>query len=183
MTSGLVVANGNSTVTVENPNSTGTYVLRLPEVPQLQPGESMIMQLRAVGTPTGAILTFEVPGTTEALTRQPSNLVQQPVSVDAQQLAVDGVNGRVAKVVHAFAELDLPLIPSGDGVVVRVNMPNIRAGAAITVSPAGEMAGGLHPAYGWAPIDCVVLIKFLNSGSTPADLEPMQFGIGAINPD
>ncbi len=180
--SGIVVANGNSTVTVENPNTSGIYVLRLPEVPALAPGESVVLQLRAVGTTNGAILTYESPGSTEALTRQPSTLVEHPAVVNIDE-GTHAVNGHVAKVVHTFTELDLPMIPPGGSFVVRVNMTGIRAGAAITVSPASEMAGSLHPAYAWAPIDCVVLVKFMNTGHTPADLEPMQFGIGAINPD
>jgi hypothetical protein len=174
---GVMVSNQRSTVTIENPNTTGTYVVRLPEVPHLEPGETMLMQLRAVGTTNGAILTFEAPGSTVALTRQPMNQVEKPAP------APSSVNGRVDKVVHTFFELDIPVVPAGEGAVVRVSIPGVRAGAAITVSPAGEMVGSLHPAYAWAPIDCVVLIKFINGGSTPADLEPMQFGLGAINPD
>ncbi len=178
VTTGLILSNGKSSIEVQNPNTSGNFILQLPEVPLLAPGETTLLQLRAVGTPNGALLSFDVPGSTETLTMNGTGTVTPPL----KSVNTDPVSAGTPKVVHTFTELDLPLIVPGSSFIAKVNVAGIVAGAAISVSPAGEMPGSLHPAYGWAPIDCVVLIKFTNNGTTPIDLEPMQFAVGAINP-
>ncbi|KAB2892552.1 MAG: hypothetical protein D8M52_05135 [Chlorobi bacterium] len=169
VTSGIMLHNGSSIVEIRNPNTSGNFVLKLPEIPTLAPGQQMVLQLMAQGTDTGTVLSYDVPATSQTLSSADAS-----VSPTSSQPA--------PSVIHALTELDLPVIEPTGSFIARVAVPGIRAGAAITVSPAGEMNSTLHPAYAWAPIDCVVMIKFMNSGNAPQDLEPMQFAVGGINP-
>lgn len=172
VTNGLILNNDRSTIRVVNPNTTGSFILQLPVIPNLQPGEQQQLVLKMTGTENGTSLAF-VPAENSA---QPDVLAQR---VDVTSLSPSPLT---QKTVHTFAEIDLPSILPADGFVVKISNPAIKAGAAISVSPAAEMPTGLFPAFAWCPIDCVVMIKFMNIGPAQVDLPAMQFAIGAINP-
>lgn len=174
VTNGLVLTNSNSTIKLVNPNSDGSFTLTLPVMPALAVGEQQELVLKVVGTESGPQMQF-VPSTQatyDPLLSPSSTKIDLSRTTPAQKQAV----------VHTFAELDLPSVAPGSAFVLKINEPSIKAGAAISISPAGEMPTGLFPAFAWAPIDCVVMIKFMNMGPTAVDLPAMQFSVGAINP-
>ena len=174
VTNGIILNNDKSNIRIVNPNTTGSFILQLPTIPALQPGEQQELVLRMTGSESGTQLSFEP---------QTSNLVAVP---DQSLQRIDITTPRLSplqKVVLTYAEIDLPSVMAGEAFVVKLNEPTIKAGAAITISPAGEMPTGLFPAFAWCPIDCVVMVKFMNIGPTQVDLPAMQFAIGAINPE
>lgn len=176
VTNGLLLTNGSSTIKLSNPNTQGSFTLELPVIPDLAVGEQQELVLKIVGTENGPHMQF-VPQTNASY--DPSLSPNAP-RIDITTRKLDAT--LKSTTVHTFAELDLPSVAPGSAFVLKINEPAIKAGAAISISPAGEMPTGLFPAFAWSPIDCVVMIKFMNMGPTAVDLTAMQFSIGAINP-
>lgn len=175
VTNGLVLGNSQgSSIMIVNPNTSGTFTLELPTIPHLQPGEQQELVLKVVGTEGAPRLTFATPSTNA-----------QAPSLNHQQFQLDETPPKSVrpKVVHAFAEIDLPPVTPQSSYVVKLDQPLVKAGAAISISPAAELPTGLYPAFAWSPIDCVVMVKFMNMGPPMVDLPAMQFSIGVINPD
>ena len=70
---------------------------------------------------------------------------------------------------------------SGTSQIVRLDVPGIKAGSAISVSPSEELPGMLAIAQATSPIDCVVIIKFINPGPFVPGTT-MQMSVGSITP-
>lgn len=157
------LGNGESCVTIGNPNTTGNFLFLFPQMAQLKPGEVLPLQLCAVGQQDHTALVWR---------QDPNSQRQDPV-------VAGGEKSSSAQVTYASVKVDIPAMLSGTSQIVRLDIPGVKAGAAVTVSPAEELPGMLCLAHASAPIDCVVIIKFINPGPFVPGMT-MQMSVGAI---
>lgn len=179
----LLIRNGASTMYVVNPNETGKFTFTLPEVTGLPIGAEKYLVMKAVGTANGIELKFEDAAPSATIVRTLDTEDGSDGSVKRDGSLQTMVNSAFQPIVHKFAEIDIPLMLPNTTFVAKVDMIGVKAGAAISISPATDMGGLTGPIYAWAPIDCVVMIKFSNPGSEAVNPIPMQFALGAINPN
>ncbi len=157
------VGNGESCVTIANPNATGSFLFLFPQMSQLKPGEILPLQLCAVGQQDQTALVWR---------KDPNSQPQEPAVAGGEKLST-------ASVQHTTASVDVPAMLQGTSQVVRLDIPGIKAGSAISVSPSDELPGMLAIAHASAPIDCVVIIKFINPGPFVPGMT-MIMNVGAI---
>lgn len=158
------LGNGESCVTIGNPNTTGNFLFLFPQMAQLKPGEMLPLQLCAVGQQDQTVLVW----------RQDPNLQRQEPAV------AGGEKSATAAVHHASLSVDIPAMLSGTSQIIRLDVPGVKAGSAISVSPAEELPGMLAIAQASAPIDCVVIIKLINPGPFVPGMT-MAMSVGAVN--
>lgn len=156
------IGNGESTVSIINPNTQGSYTFLFPLIKPLDVGQAMPLRLYALGREGGQTL-FVWKTDSSALASDVQTGPKQDESVTSSKYAVVNV--------------DIPAMMSGTAQVVRLDIPGIKAGSAISVSPSDELPGMLAIAHASAPIDCVVIIKFINPGPfVPGQTMPMSIG-------
>lgn len=157
------LGNGESCVTIGNPNTSGQFLFLFPQMPQLKPGEHLPLQLHAVGQQDQTVLLWKLDASASK---------QEPV-------VAGGEKSTSATVHHASVSVDIPAMLSGTSQIIRLDVPGVRAGSAVTVSPSEELPGMLAIAHASAPIDCVVIIKLINPGPFVPGMT-MNMSVGAI---
>ncbi|NQW31075.1 MAG: hypothetical protein HQ472_11255 [Ignavibacteria bacterium] len=178
----LLLRNGGSTMSLVNPNEAGTFTFTFPTVTGLPIGTEKLFVLKAIGTAGGVEMQFvdAAPSATIVRTLDSEDGSDRDIKSDGSLQTL--VNSAYQPVVHKFAEIDIPLMLPNTTFIAKVDMIGVKAGAAISISPATDMGGLTGPICAWAPIDCVVMIKFSNPGGEAVNPVGMQFAVGAINP-
>ncbi|MBU3678984.1 MAG: hypothetical protein FGM32_05170 [Candidatus Kapabacteria bacterium] len=157
------LGNGESCITIANPNTTGQFLFLFPHVSQLKQGEELPLRLHAVGQKDGVVLLWKLDDATQS---------RQPV-------VAGGEHPSPASVLHSTVNMDIPAMLSGTSHVIRLDVPGIKAGSAISISPSEELPGMLAIAQASAPVDCVVIVKIINPGPFVPGMT-VQCSIGAI---
>lgn len=161
---GIGLSNGESNLTMLNPNQKGNFLFLFPQMTPMEPGKGLPLQLWAIGNNEGRTVFVWKEGVAP----------QQPASAgegDAKQR--ESANN----VVYHVTDVSIPPMLSGTSQIVRIDAPGIKAGSAISVSPSEELPGMLAIAQATSPIDCVVIIKFINPGPfVPGITMPMSVG-------
>ncbi len=178
----LLLRNGGSTMSLVNPNEAGAFTFTFPTVTGLPIGAEKLFVLKAIGTESVVEMQFvdAAPSATVVRTLDTEDGSDGSIKRDGSLQTI--VNSAFQPIVHKFAEIDIPLMLPNTTFIAKVDMIGVKAGAAISISPATDMGGLTGPIYAWAPIDCVVMVKFSNPGSEAVNPIPMQFAVGAINP-
>jgi len=159
------IGNGESNLLLANPNTSGQFLFLFPHIAQMQPGEEVPLRLHAIGQKDQIVLVWK-----------------RDQSVQPNEEAVaGGEKGTSASVLHTSAIVEVPSMLSGTSHVLRIDVPGVRAGSAISVSPSDELPGLLTIAHASAPVDCVVIVKLVNPGPFVQAMS-MQFSVGAIAP-
>lgn len=179
----LLLRNGGSTMSLVNPNEAGTFTFTFPAVTGLSIGAEKLFVLKAIGTESGVEMQFVDAAPSATIVRTLDTEDGSDGSVKRDGSLQTMVNSAFQPIVHKFAEIDIPLMLPNTTFVAKIDMIGVKAGAAISISPATDMGGLTGPIYAWAPIDCVVMIKFSNPGTATIDPPGMQFAVGAINPN
>ncbi|MBU3699778.1 MAG: hypothetical protein FGM33_07190 [Candidatus Kapabacteria bacterium] len=157
------IGNGESCVTVANPNTSGQFLFLFPHMPQLKTGETLPLRLHAVGQEGQTVFVWK--------------LDQAPAP--KQDVVAGGEPAQTANVKHNTVLVDIPAMLSGTSQIIRIDIPGIKAGSAVSASPAEELPGMLAIAHASAPVDCVVILKLINPGPFVPGMT-MSFSIGAI---
>lgn len=157
------MGNGESCVTIANPNTSGQFLFLFPHMPQLKPGETLPLRLHAVGQEGQTVFVWKL----------------DQATTTKQDVVAGGEPAQTASVKHNSVVVDIPAMLSGTSQVIRIDIPGIKAGSAISVSPAEELPGMLAIAHASAPVDCVVIIKLINPGPFVPGMT-MPFSVGAI---
>jgi len=165
---GIGLSNGESNVTMLNPNQKGNFLFLFPQMTPMEPGKGLPMQLWAVGQDDGRTV-----------------FVWKEGLAPQQQASAGDANAKpretTSNIVYHVAEVSIPPMLSGTAQIVRLDVPGIKAGSAISVSPSEELPGMLAIAQATSPIDCVVIIKFINPGPFVPGTT-MQMSVGGITP-
>jgi hypothetical protein len=159
------IGNGESCVTIANPNSAGQFLFLFPHMAPLKPGEQMPLRLHAVGQEGQTVFVWKA----------------DAPSSPAPEVVAGGQQASTATVHHTVVPVEIPAMLANTSTVVRLDVPGIKAGSAVSVSPSEELPGMLAIAHASAPVDCVVIIKFINPGPfIPGLTMPMSLGaVGA----
>lgn len=157
------MGNGESCITIANPNSTGQFLFLFPHMPALKPGEHVPLRLHAVGQQGQTVFVWKLDDTPEK----------------PQDVVAGGDKAAPATVQHFTANVDIPAMLGGTSQIVRIDIPGVKAGSAITVSPSDELPGMLAIAHASAPVDCVVIVKLINPGPFVPGLT-MNMSVGAV---
>lgn len=157
------LGNGESCITIANPNTTGNFLFLFPQMPQLKPGEHLPLRLHAVGQQDQTVLLWKLDA---------SAIQQEPVVAGGEKTTSAAVH-------HSSVSVDIPAMLSGTSQIIRIDVPGVKAGSAVSVSPAEELPGMLAIAQATAPIDCVVIIKLINPGPFVPGMT-MSMSVGAI---
>jgi hypothetical protein len=157
------MGNGESCVTIANPNSTGQFLFLFPHMTQLKPGEHVPLRLHAVGQEGQTVFVWKLDNTSEK----------------PQDVVAGGEKAAPAAVQHFSANVDIPAMLSGTSQIVRIDIPGVKAGSAVTVSPSDELPGMLAIAHASAPVDCVVIVKLINPGPFVPGIT-MSMSVGAV---
>jgi hypothetical protein len=165
---GIGLSNGESQVTMFNPNQKGNFLFLFPQMTPLEQGKGLPLQLWAVGDADGKTVFVWKEGTH----------AQQQVSTGAERKDADQPTARAS--VYT-ASVSIPPMLSGTSQIVRLDIPGIKAGSAISISPSEELSGMLAIAQATSPIDCVVVIKFINPGPFVPGVT-MDMSVGVISP-
>jgi hypothetical protein len=165
---GIGLSNGESNVTMLNPNQKGNFLFLFPQMTPMEPGKGLPLQLWAVGHEDGRTVFVWKEG------------------VAPQQQASAGDDNTkprelASNVVYHVTEVSIPPMLSGTSQIIRLDVPGIKAGCAISVSPSEELPGMLAIAQATSPIDCVVIIKLINPGPFVPGTT-MQMSVGGITP-
>ena len=158
------IGNSESCITVANPNSSGQFLFYFPHMMPLKQGEFLPLRLFAVGQENQTAFVWKVDDT-----YKPS-----------AEVVAGGDKASTASVQHSTVTADIPAMLGGTSQIIRLDVPGIKAGSAISVSPSDELPGMLAIAHASAPVDCVVIIKLINPGPFVPGMS-MQFAIGAIS--
>jgi hypothetical protein len=162
---GIGLSNGESQVTMFNPNQKGNFLFLFPQMTPLEQGKGLPLQLWAIGDADGKTVFVWKEGTH----------VQQQVSTGAERKDADQSSARAS---FHTASVSIPPMLSGTSQIVRLDIPGIKAGSAISISPSEELPGMLSIAQATSPIDCVVIIKFINPGPfVPGVTMDMSVGV------
>jgi hypothetical protein len=162
---GMGLSNGESTVTLFNPNQKGNFLFLLPQMAPLESGKGLPLQLWAMGNDDGRTVFIWKAGAAP--------------SASGQEVVAGGDKAATATAHHTNITVDIPAMLANTSTVVRVDVPGIKAGSAISVSPSEELPGMLAIAHASAPVDCVVIIKLINPGPFTPGMT-MPFSIGAV---
>jgi len=157
------MGNGESCVTIANPNSTGQFLFLFPHMTQLKPSEHVPLRLHAVGQEGQTVFVWKLDNTSEK----------------PQDVVAGGEKAAPAAVQHFSANVDIPAMLSGTSQIVRIDIPGVKAGSAVTVSPSDELPGMLAIAHASAPVDCVVIVKLINPGPFVPGIT-MSMSVGAV---
>lgn len=157
------LGNGESCVTIANPNTTGQFLFLFPHMPALKPGEHLPLRLHAVGQEGQTVFVWKLDSNTTT----------------SQDVVAGGEKAAPAYVQHYSAIVDIPAMLGGTSQIVRIDIPGVKAGSAISVSPSDELPGMLAIAHASAPVDCVVIIKLINPGPFVPGMT-MNMSIGAV---
>ena len=163
---GIGLSNGESNVTMLNPNQKGNFLFLFPQMTPMEPGKGLPLQLWAVGHEDGRTVFVWKEG------------------VAPQQQASAGDDNTkpresASNVVYHVADVSIPPMLSGTSQIIRLDVPGIKSGSAISVSPSEELPGMLAIAQATSPIDCVVIIKIINPGPFVPGTT-MQMSVGGI---
>jgi hypothetical protein len=162
---GIGLSNGESQVTMFNPNQKGNFLFLFPQMTPLEQGKGLPLQLWAVGDADGKTVFVWKEGTH----------AQPQVSTGAERKDADQSSARAS---FHTASVSIPPMLSGTSQIVRLDIPGIKAGSAISISPSEELPGMLAIAQATSPIDCVVVIKFINPGPfVPGVTMDMSVGV------
>jgi hypothetical protein len=157
------IGNGESTVTLANPNAVGDFLFLFPALTPLKSGEHIPLRLHAVGHDGRTVLVWKADDTVRS----------------SQEVVAGGGTSSITSAQHFSTSIDIPAMLSGTSQIVRIDIPGIKAGSAISVSPSEELPGMLAIAHASAPVDCVVIVKLINPGPfTPGMTMPFSIGAG-----
>jgi hypothetical protein len=165
---GIGLSNGESNVTMLNPNQKGNFLFLFPQMTPMEPGKGLPLQLWAVGHEDGRTVFVWKEGVAP----------QQQVSAGDNNTKP---RESTSNVVYHVADVSIPPMLSGTSQIIRLDVPGIKAGSAISVSPSEELPGMLAIAQATSPIDCVVIIKLINPGPFVPGTT-MQMSVGGITP-
>lgn len=157
------IGNSESCVTVANPNSAGQFLFLFPHMTPLKQGEAMPLRLFAIGQENQTVFVWKT-----------DDSKQQNAEVVA-----GGEKASTASVHHVTVSVDIPAMLGGTSQILRLDVPGIKAGSAISISPSEELPGMLAIAHASAPIDCVVIVKLINPGPFVPGMT-MGMSVGAI---
>lgn len=157
------IGNGESCVTLANPNTSGQFVFLFPHMKPLKAGENMPLRLHAMGQDGNTIFVWKA---------------DERVDNADQDVVAGGEKASTATVQHVSVNVDVPAMLSGTSQIVRLDIPGVKAGSAVSVSPGEELPGMLAIAHASSPVDCVVIIKFINPGPfVPGATMAMSVGV------
>lgn len=160
------IGNGESTLSLVNPNPQGSFVFLFPAMKPLEAGQALPLQLIAVGKENGqTVFVWKADSLSTDVTAGPSTQQTVPNAATSQ---------------FVTSNVEIPPMMSGTSQIVRIDIPGIKAGSAISVSPSDELPGMLAIAHASAPIDCVVIIKFINPGPFIPGLS-LNMSFGAVS--
>jgi hypothetical protein len=163
---GIGLSNGASTLTMLNPNQKGDFLFLFPQMAPMESGKGLPLQLWAVGNDDGRTVFVWKAGAT-------------PSAPDQDVVAGGGTKATTATAHLTSAMVDVPAMLANTSTVVRLDVPGIKAGSAISISPSEELPGMLAIAHASAPVDCVVIIKFINPGPFVPGMT-MKMSVGAL---
>lgn len=162
---GIGLSNGASTLTMLNPNQKGDFLFLFPQMAPMESGKGLPLQLWAVGNDDGR--TVFVWKTSTA------------APAPEQQVVAGGEKASAATAHLTTAMVDIPAMLANTSTVIRLDVPGIKAGSVISISPSEELPGMLAIAHASAPVDCVVIIKLINPGPFVPGMT-MKMSVGAL---